>query len=125
MTYEPNALLEDTLRHGSGTTGVTDWAAAVYLNGALISDVPVTITEIASGKYKLSFTPNAEGNWYLDIISAAAPTVHYEFRFQVWSIYANIGGIGYDSRKHSLKKIKDSCSLIRNDQMVTPNGKET
>lgn len=48
-----------------------DFTIIVYYNGVVQVAYPVTITEISSGEYKTTFTPNAVGFWVVVIGTSA------------------------------------------------------
>ncbi len=63
-SFVPNEEIADVLIHRTHSTGLVngDWTKRLYKNGEL-SAVVVTVTEIANGAYKISFTPDSEGKW--------------------------------------------------------------
>lgn len=108
MWFEPGEQIDDVLWHGSGTTGVTGWTIKVLKDGELRSDITATVTEIGTGFYRVSFTPQEEGYWVVNIYETAAASVHYSMKYLVKSLTDLIGGEGYDRRRHSLSRIRSA-----------------
>lgn len=64
-----------------------NFTASLFRNGAA-SLLPVTIAAIAGkpGFYAITFTPNLEGLWSLDVIVTAKPNVRYQSAYHVRNI---------------------------------------
>lgn len=116
--YRVNEEIRFVFRHDSGTTGIADgsWTKLLFASGAVASP-PVTVTEIGSGFYFASFTPDEEADWYLDIIQTAAPTVRYTGHFKVLDIILALGGESFSSDKN-LSSIKKSLNVVRDEQIA-------
>lgn len=82
--FKPNESITDTFAEAFGTTTYTnsDFVKSVYLNGAA-SAVTATVTHIASGVYKVAFTPNAVGLWVVSLYPSADSTVKYSQSYLV------------------------------------------
>lgn len=84
MAYPPNQEIIEVFYEYTGETGlsVSDFTVNLFLDGA-ISVVAVSITEISGGFYKVSFTPDAEGFWALDIVKDTDNLARYQSVFKV------------------------------------------
>jgi hypothetical protein len=77
MSYKVNTVREITYQAAGSTTGLTDVTMEIYdetgaKDGVNFPDV--TMAEIGTtGRYKGSFTPDAEGKWRVMINSATKP----------------------------------------------------
>lgn len=82
MQYLSNVQIIEVFYVGTAGLVNADFTKNVYLNGA-VSAVVGTVTAIASGFYYLSFTPNAEGYWDLDVIRTSDTSVRYQKNYKV------------------------------------------
>lgn len=88
--------------------GAAEWAKQLYLNDA-VSAQAVTITEIGLGHYKVTFTPNAAGYWYLRLTHSTYEVEGWEDELQATDL-----GLGYSSSSEILAALLDIASAIDN-----------
>lgn len=120
--FEPNEQIRDVLWHVSSTTGITAWTWFVFQDGELRGDVTAVITEIGSGFYTVSFTPDGPGRWACMGYETADPAVHYGDTYLVESITEKIGGQNFDVRKHGLTAVRSAVQTVADDQLEGSNS---
>lgn len=76
--------ITDMFRHHDGQTGLVDgdFTKSLYKDGTSSSDT-VTVTEVGSGFYKVSFTPSTYGLFNLDVVETADDSVRFQGEYEV------------------------------------------
>jgi len=77
-----NQAINDTFYHGDTGLVDGDFTKSLYLNGASDS-ATVTITELSGGFYKVNFTPDAEGLYFLRVSKTASPNNPSEGLYEI------------------------------------------
>ncbi len=82
MQYLSNVQVIEVFFVGTAGLVNADFTKNLYKDG-VASGVTVTVTAIASGFYYVSFTPNAEGYWDLDVVRTSDTSVRYQRNYKV------------------------------------------
>lgn len=82
--FTVNNIIIDSFEEVRFETGLvqSDFTVSLIKDGA-ISAVPVTITEIGSGLYSVSFTPNSIGLWSINVRVTAYTRARYQKCYHV------------------------------------------
>lgn len=105
--YSPDTTIVEEFKENFGVSGLSDgdFTKTLTLNGAT-SAIVVTVANITSDRYSVSYTPNAVGHWTVRVWRTAQPTVKYSqtrkvstpIASQVWdalvSSYTVAGSLG-------------------------------
>lgn len=82
MQYLSNTQIIEVFYVGTAGLVNADFTKSLYKNG-VASAVVATVTAIASGFYYLSFTPDSEGYWDIDVIRTSDTSVRYQKNYKV------------------------------------------
>lgn len=129
--YPVNIAITDTFSHYLLTTGLTNgsFTKLLYKDG-VASGQTVTVTEISGGQYKASFTPNAEGVWFLLCYETATSSVKYLSTYPVRKVESDviIESVGSYTIQQALSVLLAACAGVTTDSgatLKTPDGTTT
>lgn len=129
--YPVNVAISDTFSHYLGTTGLTNssFTKLLYKDGALSAQT-VTVTEISSGQYKVTFMPNAEGVWYLLVYQTSTSSVKYSNNYPVRKVETDIviESAGSYTVQQALSILLSACAGVTTSSgatLKTPDGSAT
>lgn len=119
--YPAAEQITDGFWHAALTGGIADasWTKLVFQNGILRSDIGVVVAEPSTAFYSAQFTPDSEGLWIVSCHETGAPTAKYVLKFQVYSLVTKLGGVDFDSNRHSLKQIRSVIENIRTQVSIS------